>query len=125
MAKKSYEENGVLLSKKSLYCGEKVKVSYSGLLAQCGAEAVSVYVGFGDTWENSSLIPMEFEQGVFSAEIEILESKSVGICFKDAAGNWDNNSAENYVFTVSKKPVRKEKAAEPEVKAPKKAKAKK
>jgi hypothetical protein len=33
----------------------------------------------------------------------------LGICFKDNADNWDNNSGENYVFGVSKKPSKKEK----------------
>lgn len=109
MAKKSYEDNGVLLSKKTFYVGDKVKVSYTGLLAQAGAQNVFLYIGYGEMWENSLFIPMNPEQGVFTAEFEILEGKSFGICFKDAIENWDNNSGENYVFTVSKKPVKKEK----------------
>jgi hypothetical protein len=109
MAKKSYEDNGVLLSKKVLYSGDKVKVSYTGLLVQSGAESVFLYVGFGDKWENSSLISMTLKKGIFSSEIEIIESKKFGICFKDSAENWDNNSGENYEFIVSKKPEKKEK----------------
>lgn len=110
MAKKTYDENGVQLSKKTLYIGDVITVSYTGLLASSGAEGVFLHVGFGEKWENSSLIPMRFENGAFIAEFEILECKEFGICFKDTADNWDNNSGENYVFKVTKKPVRKEKA---------------
>ncbi|MHB8065075.1 MAG: carbohydrate-binding protein [Ruminiclostridium sp.] len=109
MAKKSYEDNGVLLSKKVLYVGDRVKVSYTGLLSRSGAKSIFLHAGFGDKWENSLFIPMELEQGKFSAELEILDSKNFGICFKDCAEHWDNNSEENYVFNVSKKPVKKEK----------------
>lgn len=109
MARKSYEDNGVLLSKKTLYSGDKIKVTYNGLLAQEGAQNIILHVGFGDMWDNSSYIPMNLEQGSFTTELDILECKSFGICFKDTADNWDNNSGENYLFSVSKKPVRKEK----------------
>jgi hypothetical protein len=53
----------------------------------------------------------------------MLDCKQFGICFKDTAENWDNNSGENYVYSVSKKPVKKEatekKATNTEEKAPK------
>lgn len=109
MVKKSYEENGIALSKKTLYSGDKVKLSYTGLLVQAGAQSVFLHVGFGAKWENSLLIPMKHEEGIFSADIEIIESKSFGVCFKDSAENWDNNSGENYVFKVSVRSVKKEK----------------
>jgi hypothetical protein len=110
MTKKSYDENGVLLSKKALYSGDIITVSYTGLLVQSGAKSVFLHVGFGDKWENPSLIPMNFENGVFTADFEIMECKEFSICFKDTAENWDNNSGENYVFSVSKKAVKKETA---------------
>ncbi len=111
MAKKSYEENGVLLSKKTIYSGDKIKVSYNGLLAQSGAQSIFLHVGFGDEWKECSLVPMNFEQGTFSVELDILNYKNFGICFKDTADNWDNNSRDNYVFSISKKPVKKEKTS--------------
>lgn len=109
MAKKTYEDNGVVLSKKVLYSGDNLKVSYAGLLVQAGAKNIFLHVGFGDNWENSSFIPMKLEQGIFMAELGILDSKNFGVCFKDCAENWDNNSGENYVYSISKKPEKKEK----------------
>lgn len=109
MVKKSYEENGIALSKKTIYSGDKVKLNYTGLLAQAGAQSVFLHVGFGDEWENSILISMKHDEGVFSADVDIIESKSFGVCFKDSAENWDNNSGENYIFKVTKRSVKKEK----------------
>jgi len=110
MAKKLYENNGILISQKAVYSGDNIKLSYTGLLEQAGAESVFLHAGFGDRWENSLFIPMDFEQGVFIAEIDIIDKKSFGVCFKDSAENWDNNSGENYVFKVSTKSAKKEKA---------------
>lgn len=109
MIKKLYEENGVSLSKKTIYSGDKIKIFYSGLLAQSGASSVFLHIGFGEKWENSTLIPMKSEYGAFSAELEVKGIDSLGVCFKDCAENWDNNLGQNYVFKISKKPLKKEK----------------
>lgn len=115
MIKKSYEENGITLSKKTIYSGDKIKLFYNGLLAQSGASIVYLHIGFGDMWENSSYIPMQLEEGVFSSEIDIDGSGSFEVCFKDCADNWDNNSGQNYVYKITKKPVRKGKNEKPAV----------
>lgn len=105
-----YSDNGIILSKKALHSGDKIGISYNGLLAQAGADSIFVHLGYGDKWENSAFIPMKHELDKFSAEIEIQEGKSLCICFKDAADNWDNNSGENYIFKISEKLERKAKA---------------
>lgn len=107
MAIKTYEDNGVILSKKTFYCGDKLEISYSGLLAQAGAESIFLHAGYGSGWENSSFIKMEKVPDGFKAEIEILDGKSLGICFKDSADNWDNNSGENYNFKITAKSLKK------------------
>ncbi len=107
MAQKTYENNGVFLSKKKLYSGDKVILKYDGLLSQAGAEDIYVHVGFGESWDDRYFVTMTKENSSFMAEIDIKDGKSCGICFKDAADNWDNNSGENYVFTISQKTVRK------------------
>ena len=99
----SFEQNGVLLSKKTIYSNDKVKVEYSGLLAKCGAEQIIMHVGYGDNWDESTYVLMQADEGMFSAEIEILEYPMMNLCFKDNADNWDNNSGQNYSFKISKK----------------------
>ncbi|HEX2924900.1 MAG TPA: carbohydrate-binding protein [Ruminiclostridium sp.] len=107
MAQKNYDENGVFLAKKTLYSGDRVGLSYNGLLCQAGAESVYVYAGFGETWNNKYFLPMSKENEMFKAEINILDGKTCEVCFKDSADNWDNNSGENYVFNISKKHVQR------------------
>ncbi len=116
MAQKSYDDNGVFLSKKTLYSGDKVILKYNGLLCQAGAENIYVHVGFGESWDNKYFATMAKEDGTFIAEIDIRDGKTCGICFKDAMDNWDNNSGENYVFTISKKTVRKKSVTKKSVK---------
>lgn len=125
MSSVSYNENGVILSRKTLHCGDKVNVVYEGLLAQAGADRIYLHLGYGEKWENSRYIPMEREAGNFSVDIEVQEGKSLSLCFKDAADNWDNNSGENYVFKITKKPEKKVKEQTKEAPAGKKSKEKK
>lgn len=107
MAVKTYESNGVALSKKTIYSGDKIKISYNGLLAQAGAQDIFLYTGYGEQWADSSLVPMEKNANVFSAEIDIKAGSTLGLCFKDAIENWDNNSGENYIFKISAKKAEK------------------
>ncbi len=106
MAQKSYDNSGVFLSRKTLYSGDKVILKYKGLLSRAGAESIYAHVGFGENWDNKYFATMRKENDAFEAEIDIKDGKTCGICFKDSADNWDNNAGENYVFTISKKPVR-------------------
>ncbi len=101
MAIKSFEENGVGLSKKTLYGGDRLKIIYNGLLAGSGAENIYLHSGYGSEWSHSTYTQMHKEAEGFSAEIQILDGKSLQLCFKDSADNWDNNSGANYVFKIS------------------------
>ncbi len=110
MAVKSYEDYGVILSKKTLYSGDRLKINYNGLLAQAGAENVYLHSGYGSDWSNSSYIQMQKTQDGFSAELEVLEGDTLELCFKDSADNWDNNSGNNYLFNISAKKEKKTEA---------------
>lgn len=110
MAVKTYEDSGVILSKKTLYSGDRLKINYNGLLAQAGAENVYLHSGYGSDWSNSSYIQMQKTQDGFSAELEVLEGHTLELCFKDSADNWDNNSGNNYLFNISAKKEKKTEA---------------
>lgn len=112
MAAKTYEDNGVVLSRKSFYSGDRLKIIYKGLLAGSGAESVYLHYGFGDGWDFSSYVQMERLSEGFQAEIQVQEGKSLELCFKDSANNWDNNSGSNYVYKISVR--RQKKTAEKE-----------
>lgn len=101
MRLRTYEGNGVRLSKRtSLYSGDKLKISYNGILVQAGAECIYLYCGYGSDWSDSSYTQMYREADGFSAEIQVLDGKSLELCFKDPADNWDNNSGNNYVYVI-------------------------
>lgn len=109
MTVKTYKDYGVILSKKTLYNGDRLMITYNGLLAQAGAENVYLHSGYGSDWSNSSYIQMQKTQDGFSAELEVLEGDTLELCFKDSADNWDNNSGNNYLLKISTK---KEKSTE-------------
>lgn len=94
----SYSKAGVTFEKLSETQG---KISYSGLLAKCGAQEVCGVFGYGSNqnWENVKIIQFNKEaEGAFQAIVPIEEGKNINIVFKDPAENWDNNSGMNYTF---------------------------
>lgn len=107
MAVNNYEAKGVMLGKKTLHSGDTVTLNYNGLLAQSGACSIVAHLGYGDEWENEADVPMQLVDGVFSTEIDIQSGKKLGICFRDSASNWDNNSGENYIFKITAKRAKK------------------
>jgi hypothetical protein len=83
--------------------GDKIKLTYSGLLAKSGANEVFAVVGFGDNnnWQNTSTYPMNStNQHMYELSIPAADSKQINVAFKDKAENWDNNSGENYSFYI-------------------------
>ena len=79
-----------------------VKISYIGKLFQEDADTVFVHYGFGSNWENLNEIEMEKTDLGFQAEIELVGSDTLNLCFRNANNEWDNNNSENYVFPIEK-----------------------
>lgn len=80
----------------------KLKISYVGSLYQNGSEEVFLHYGFGMQWDNVSDIKMEKTELGFQCEIEIEESESLNLCFRNSNNEWDNNNGKNYVFPIEK-----------------------
>jgi hypothetical protein len=94
----SYSKAGVSFEKLS---ETQAKISYSGLLAQSGAQDVSGMYGFGSNqkWENVNTLNLTKESdGTFAATVPIEQGKNINWAFRDSAENWDNNSGMNYTF---------------------------
>ena len=96
-----YVSNGVTVSPSVPSAGEKAKIIYDGLLAKSGATHVYAHVGFGNRWGNSNDIQMLKTATGFEATVPIYDADTLNVCFKDCAGNWDNNSGKNYSFDVT------------------------
>lgn len=93
----SYSKSGVSFEKIS---ETQAEISYSGLLAKCGAQEVHGVYGYGSNqnWEGVSSIQLTKEGDAFRGIIPIEHGKNINIAFKDSAENWDNNSGMNYTF---------------------------
>jgi hypothetical protein len=98
----NYLENGVMISPVIPTVGEKIKISYDGLLPKSGAAHVYAHVGYGGNWDGLCDYQMTKTSTGFETNIPVESSNTLNLCFKDCANNWDNNSGNNYVYNVSR-----------------------
>lgn len=80
----------------------KVKISYTGSLFNQGSDNVFLHYGFGLNWDNVSDVQMEKTDLGFQAEIELISSDSLNLCFRNSENVWDNNNGQNYIFNIEK-----------------------
>lgn len=100
-ASSTYISKGVSISPAIPTTGEKVKIMYDGLLAKSGATDIYAHVGFGSAWDNLYDYRMNKTDTGFEVTVPVKSADTINICFKDCAGNWDNNSGMNYSFDIS------------------------
>ncbi|MBQ7668909.1 MAG: carbohydrate-binding protein [Clostridia bacterium] len=103
MNNNSYITNGLTINPTSFSSGDKIKITYTGLLLQSGAKEIYAHVGWGDSWEDCNDIKMSKTKTGFTATITVKKSSVLNMCFKDALDNWDNNNGYNYAIYPSKK----------------------
>ncbi|MDI3548339.1 MAG: hypothetical protein PWR10_1991 [Halanaerobiales bacterium] len=95
-------DQGISVKPTPITAGERVEVSYNGLLAQSGAMEVYLHAGFGmnNLWENVQDIKMERQGNTWKASLDIETDERFNFCFHDNVGNWDNNNGRNWSFEV-------------------------
>lgn len=94
---------GVVVDPTPITAGEEVTVFYNGLLGREGRGQVYLHYGYGrdDSWRNISDIRMEKTGWGWVSSLKIPEHEGrFHFCFKDSAGNWDNNSGANWSFEI-------------------------
>ena len=79
-----------------------IKISYTGKLFENESEEVYVHYGFGNNWDNVNEIKMEKTELGFQAEIALISSDTLNLCFRNSNNEWDNNNSENYIFPIEK-----------------------
>ena len=89
-----YKNNGITISPANFSTGDKIKVTYTGLLSQSGANEVYAHIGWGESWENVDDIKMSKTKTGFSTTFTAYNS-ALNLCFKDTCDNWDNNDGNN------------------------------
>ena len=96
-----YIHNGIVVEPESITAGERMQVSYNGVLSN--ADELYAHVGYGDArWNDVSDIKMKSTRNGFEAVLPISKPGKLKVAFKDAANNWDNNAGLNYTFEVHK-----------------------
>ncbi len=97
-------DDGVYVRPTPITAGDSIVVKYSGLLAKSGAQEVHLHMGYGyGAWDRVSDIPMrETTRGSFETEVHlpIEETSRFNFCFRDNAGNWDNNSGRDWSYEI-------------------------
>ena len=98
----TYKSNGITIKPATFTVGDKIKLTYTGLLSECGAEEVFAHIGWGEAWENLDDIKMSKTKTGFTATISVDSMSQLNLCFKDAMNNWDNNNGSNYTIYPTK-----------------------
>lgn len=98
----NYKSNGITIKPATFSVGDKIKLTYTGLLSESGAEEVFAHIGWGDAWDNLDDIKMSKTKSGFTATISIESMSQLNLCFKDAMNNWDNNNGWNYTIYPTK-----------------------
>lgn len=83
--------------------GRRATFQYRGLLAEAGADQVFMHCGYGGaTWEDVSDLAMARRpDGYWEAVLHLRDRRGpFDFCFKDSAGNWDNNNGYNWRVEV-------------------------
>ncbi|HMM22728.1 MAG TPA: carbohydrate-binding protein [Selenomonadales bacterium] len=81
---------------------DTVTITYNGLLARSGATELYAHVGYNG-WQDIRDYPMlKTARGFETSVIPPAGAGSVSVCFRDPAGNWDNNSGSDYSFDLQK-----------------------
>jgi hypothetical protein len=98
----NYKSNGITIKPATFSVGDKIKLTYTGLLSECGAEEIFAHIGWGEAWENLDDIKMSKTKSGFTATISVDSMSQLNLCFKDAMNNWDNNNGSNYTIYPTK-----------------------
>ena len=77
-----------------------VKISYTGALFQNNANSVFVHYGFGNNWDNLTEKEMVKTELGFQAEIKLIGTEPLNLCFRTDSNEWDNNNNQNYSFDI-------------------------
>ncbi len=95
-------EGGVTIAPVPVTLGEDITIKYQGLLAQAGAEAIYLHMGYGpaDKWQYVTDLSLEKTNGSWEITFEVKDESRLNFCFTDNAGHWDNNAGVNWSLEI-------------------------
>lgn len=96
----SIEQQGISVSPQTVRSGELVRISYTGLLSQSGADQIYLHVGYGGEWSYNDDHRMQRTPSGWQRVLPVEHPGSLNFCFKDSANNWDNNNGNNWSVPI-------------------------
>jgi len=93
---------GVVVDPTPITAYDEITVFYNGLLAKSGAGQVYLHAGFGDArnWRNVQDLRMSRTGWGWVKTLTMPDETRFNFCFRDNAGNWDNNNGINWSFEI-------------------------
>ncbi|WP_418791733.1 carbohydrate-binding protein [Phosphitispora sp. TUW77] len=81
---------------------DQVNIIYDGLLSKSGAQDVYLHLGFGyhNNWHDTKYLKMFHTGRGWEQTVQASDDTRLNFCFKDGAGNWDNNSGHNWSYEI-------------------------
>ena len=77
----NYKSNGITIKPATFSVGDKIKLTYTGLLSECGAEEIFAHIGWGEAWENLNDIKMSKTKSGFTATISVESMNQLNLCW--------------------------------------------
>lgn len=94
-------DDGVYVAPTPITGLQEVTVSYDGPLAKQGAGGVFLHYGFGPgDWPIVKDVPMQNVGDRFETSFQVPDGGQLEFCFRDEAGNWDNNNGRNWSYII-------------------------
>ncbi|RJQ27627.1 MAG: carbohydrate-binding protein [Peptococcaceae bacterium] len=94
---------GVAVDPTPVTAGQEITILYNGLLDQSGADQVYLHCGLGPhrQWRDARDLQMTGTGWGWVCTVKMPDYESrFNFCFKDSAGNWDNNNGFNWSYEV-------------------------
>lgn len=95
-------DQGIKVQPTPIIAGQRIEVQYEGLLARSGAQDIFLHAGFGrnNSWDDVTEVRMQRQGNRFVSQMSMENDSRLNFCFRDNAGNWDNNSGKNWSFEI-------------------------
>lgn len=91
----------IYINKDTVYENQEIVILYKGYLFSNNlTNDVYISYGYGNTWENQNEIQMKPSTFGYLATLKVENGENLQFCFRDNAGNWDNNNQGNYILPI-------------------------
>ncbi len=82
--------------------GKEIRIRYTGMLKQGGANQIWMHASAGgaEEWSDAKDYQMEKTSEGWEHNVDV-KDKQFNFCFRDNAQNWDNNNGSNWIYRIT------------------------